>query len=64
MGIGAGPGMGITAPLFYQEISDMDENIITFNVTNWITVVLMAAIGFALLGGLQNWWMKKHPTAA
>lgn len=26
------------------------ENIISWNVENWITVVLMAFIGFALLG--------------
>lgn len=38
----------------------MDENIITFNVTNWITVVLMAAIGFALLGFAQNYIAKKR----
>jgi hypothetical protein len=28
----------------------MNENILTWNVTNWVTVILMAAIGFALLG--------------
>jgi hypothetical protein len=28
----------------------MNENILTWNVTNWITVILMAAIGFALIG--------------
>lgn len=28
----------------------MEENLITWNVTNWVTVILMAAIGFALLG--------------
>lgn len=28
----------------------MEENLITWNVANWITVILMAAIGFALLG--------------
>jgi hypothetical protein len=27
----------------------MNDNIITWNVTNWITVVLMAGIGFFLL---------------
>lgn len=27
----------------------MDETILTWNVTNWITVVLMAALGFLLL---------------
>jgi predicted cobalt transporter CbtA len=40
----------------------LDENIITWNVTNWITVVLMVAIGFALLGFAQNWWASKHST--
>jgi hypothetical protein len=27
-----------------------EETIISWNVTNWITVILMAAVGFALLG--------------
>ena len=31
-----------------------EETIITWNVTNWITVILMAAIGFALLGFLTK----------
>lgn len=42
----------------------MDENIITFNVTNWITVVIMAAIGFALFGLAQNWYAKKQTAGA
>jgi hypothetical protein len=28
----------------------MNENILTWNVANWISVILMAAIGFALIG--------------
>ena len=40
----------------------LEENIITWNVTNWITVVLMVAIGFAALGFVQNWWAAKHST--
>lgn len=40
-----------------------DENILTWNVTNWITVVLMVAIGFAFLGFLQNWWAKRQAAA-
>lgn len=28
----------------------MDETILSWNVTNWVTIVLMAAVGFALLG--------------
>lgn len=27
----------------------MGENIITWNVTNWVTVVLMAFVGFTIL---------------
>jgi hypothetical protein len=32
-----------------------DENILSWNFTNWITVVLMAAIAFAVLGLIQKW---------
>jgi len=32
----------------------MNENIISWNVTNWITVVLMAGIGFFLLGLIRK----------
>ncbi len=28
------------------------ENIVTWNVTNWITVVLMVSVGFMVLGAL------------
>jgi hypothetical protein len=34
----------------------MNENIIAWNVTNWVTVILMAAIGFFLIGVGQKWW--------
>ncbi len=27
----------------------MEQTVLTWNVTNWVTVVLMAAIGFAVL---------------
>lgn len=30
----------------------MSENIITWNVTNWITVVLMCAVGFMIVGAV------------
>jgi hypothetical protein len=33
----------------------MNENILAWNVTNWITVILMAAIGFFILGVLLKW---------
>jgi hypothetical protein len=32
----------------------VDETILSWNVTNWITVILMAAIGFFLLGLIQK----------
>jgi hypothetical protein len=38
----------------------MDENILTFNFTNWITIVIMAALGFALLGWGQRAWAKRQ----
>jgi hypothetical protein len=40
-----------------------DENILTWNVTNWVTVILMAAIGFALLGWIQNVVAKRKASA-
>lgn len=30
-----------------------------WNVTNWITIVLMAALGFMLLGLLGQWWQNR-----
>jgi len=42
----------------------MNENIITWNVANWITVVLMAAIGFALLGAGQKFYAARQGGAA
>lgn len=32
----------------------MNETILTWNVPNWITVVLMAALGFAAIGLVTN----------
>ena len=37
-----------------------DANILTWNVTNWVTVILMAAIGFAILGVLQKYIQKSQ----
>jgi predicted negative regulator of RcsB-dependent stress response len=37
-----------------------DENILTWNVTNWITVVLMVLIGFFLLGFGERWWISRQ----
>lgn len=36
-----------------------DENIITWNVTNWITVVLMAAVGLGILAFAQKYIASK-----
>lgn len=41
-----------------------DENILSWNVANWITVVLMAAIAFFLLGVVQKWMQSRiHQSA-
>lgn len=32
----------------------MNENIITWNVTNWVTIVLMAALGFMIIAVLTS----------
>lgn len=37
----------------------MEENIITWNVPNWITVILMAAIGYWLLKFGQKLWASR-----
>lgn len=36
----------------------MNETIISWNVPNWITIVLMAVLGFAVLGVASNVVMK------
>ncbi len=36
-----------------------DENIVTWNVTNWITIVLMAAVGFGILAVAQKFIAAK-----
>lgn len=40
-----------------------DENIITWNVTNWVTIVLMAAVGFFLLAFVQKQYAAKKAGA-
>lgn len=37
-----------------------EENIITWNPTNWITITLMVAISFALVGWGQKVWAKRN----
>ena len=33
--------------------------VLTWNTTNWITVVLMAAVGFFVLGAAQKWYAAR-----
>jgi hypothetical protein len=40
----------------------MNDNLITWNVTNWVTVILMAAIGFFVLGIAQKYLQSKVST--
>lgn len=35
------------------------ETVLTWNVSNWITVILMATIGFFLLGVAQKWYQNR-----
>lgn len=37
----------------------MNENIITWNMPNWITVVLMVSLGFAILGAAAGVMRKR-----
>lgn len=32
-------------------MSDAPRNIISWNVTNWITVILMVGVGYVIVGG-------------
>lgn len=38
----------------------MEENILTWNVANWITVILMGAVGFFLIGLAAKWWKQRQ----
>jgi hypothetical protein len=42
----------------------MNETIITWNVPNWITIVIMAALGFAVIGGIAHLLSGKAPENA
>lgn len=35
------------------------ENVLTWTVSNWITVTLMALIAFGLLGFGQKWYQQR-----
>lgn len=42
----------------------MQENIISWNLANWISVCLMAAIGYFLLGTVVSFVQKKKSDSA
>lgn len=42
----------------------MGDTILKWNVTNWVTVVLMGAIGFGLFALAQKAYQKKMGAAA
>ena len=39
------------------------ENIIAWNVTNWVTILIMAAAGFFVVGLAQKWWQQNNTQA-
>ena len=41
-----------------------DSVILTWNVTNWVTVIIMAAAGFIVLGFIQKLVAKQRANAA
>lgn len=40
-------------------MADAQDNIITWNVPNWITITLMATIGFFIVGAAQKFYQSK-----
>ncbi len=37
-----------------------EDTILSWNVANWITVILMVVLGFALLGMVAKIWKQKR----
>lgn len=37
-----------------------EETIISWNPANWITVLLMVALGFTILGAVAKIWQQKQ----
>jgi hypothetical protein len=42
----------------------VQENIITWNLANWVSVILMALIGFFLLGAVTTFVRNKRGASA
>lgn len=41
-----------------------EETILSWNFANWLTVIIMASLGFALLGFAVKVYQKRTATAA
>lgn len=41
----------------------MEENILTWNLPNWITVLIMTAVGFALMAAVSGVWKKRRDSS-
>jgi hypothetical protein len=44
-----------------EEARTMERNLISWNLPNWITVLLMAAAGYAVLGLLAQLLKQQQP---
>ena len=42
----------------------MERTLISFNIANWITIMLMAAAGYAVLALASQWFVQQQPTVA
>jgi hypothetical protein len=42
----------------------MERSLISWNIANWITVLLMAAAGYAVLAVASQVFVPKQPTVA
>lgn len=42
----------------------MNDNIISWTFANWVSVILMAAVGFAILGFAQKLWQSNQQNQA
>lgn len=46
-------------------MADAGGTVLTWNMTNWLSVILMAGIGFALLGlGMKVWQNRVQGSGA
>lgn len=38
----------------------LNENVIAWNLPNWLTVSLMGLIGFAVIGAFAKWYQSRQ----